>query len=398
MAGLLVLLVAVMPAASASAKVSTSVRMTPIGALLAKLKDPAAISEAGFGYAVSVSGTIAIVGAPAVPEGHGTPPAGAAYIYVKGASGWPNTPTIQLSDPASGGNGDLFGYSVALSGKTAVVAAPGSGMAYIYVKGASGWPTTPTTTLTEPEASGEFGYSVAVQGTTAVVGAPGTRPGGAAYIYVKAASGWPTTPNIKLADPAAKNADAFGYSVAVSGKTAVVGAWGTNSTRGAAYIYVKGASDWPTTPTTTLTDPEASERDEFGVSVAVSAKAAVVGAQGDSLGGAYIYVKGTSGWPTTPTTTLTVPGARAHDLFGGSVSVSGETAVVGAENGGKSRVGAAYIYVNGTSGWPTTPTTALTDPAAKPGSFGFSVAVSGKTSVVGAPAASLAGVAYIYKA
>jgi hypothetical protein len=98
-----------------------------------------------------------------------------------------------------------------VSGTTAIVCAPGAnsfaGTAYIYVKGASGWQTTPTTKLKNPAATADndFGSSLAVSGTTAVVGAPEVRsPGrGVVYIYVKGASGWPTKPTAKLKDPKA---------------------------------------------------------------------------------------------------------------------------------------------------------------------------------------------------
>jgi len=70
------------------------------------------------------------------------------------------------------------------------------------------------------------------------------------------------------------------------------------------------------------------------------------------------------------------------------------------ESGSVKDDGAAYIYVKGASSWPTKPTAALADPAAKKGDdFGNSVAVSGRTAVIGAPyASSAAGVAYIFKA
>src|ERR1700722_3694744 len=125
-----------LPVTSANAAVSTSVRSTPIGALLATLSDPGATGYSYFGVSLAVSGKTAIVGAYG-PNSD----AGAAYIYVKGASGWPTTPTVTLSDPAASG-GDLFGESVAVSGTTAIVGAAGTnsdaGGAYIYVKGASG--------------------------------------------------------------------------------------------------------------------------------------------------------------------------------------------------------------------------------------------------------------------
>jgi hypothetical protein len=326
---------------------------------------------------------------------------------VKGASGWPTTPITTLADPKASAQ-DNFGWSVAVHGTSVVVGAPGTstggaadvGAAYIYVKGTSGWPTTPTVKLSDPAATANdhFGYSVAVHGTSVVVGDP-EDDGGAAYIYVKGASGWPKTPTIKLSNPAS-TFGAFGVSVAVSTKTAVVGAFATNSFRGAAYIYVWGASGWPKTPTTTLTDPKARGDGELGWSVAVHGTSVVVGAPGTSTGGdAYVYVKGASGWPKTPTIKLADPVARMFDLFGSSVSVSGRTVVVGAVDGGKSGTGAAYIYVKGASGWPTTPTTTLTDPSSTGYNFAGSVAAFGGTAIVGATGNDVgAGAAYIYKA
>jgi hypothetical protein len=80
-----------------------------------------------------------------------------------------------------------------------------------------------------------------------------------------------------LSDPAATAGDQFGNPVAVSGATAVIGAHGTSGYGGVAYIYVKGASGWPTKPTATLSDPAATTGDYFGSSVAVSGETAVVG-------------------------------------------------------------------------------------------------------------------------
>ena len=244
---------------------------------------------------------------------------------------------------------------------------------------------------------------MAVSGNTAVVGAASTNHfAGAAYIYVKGASGWPTRPTATLADPAAARTDAFGGSVAVSGNKAVVGAPATTNGAGAAYIYVKGASGWPTTPTAALADPAAHIEDEFGQSVAVSGNTAVVGTSvtNNITGAAYIYVKGTSGWPTRPTATLADPAATRGDLFGFSAALSDNTAVVGAP-GTDGSAGAAYIYVKGTSGWPTRPTATLADPAATGGDkFGWSVGRSsfGGAAIVGAPVTNGgAGATYLLK-
>ena len=404
--GVLVLLVAVVPASSASAAASATVRNTVRGTLLASLTDPAATSDDNFGFRSAVAANTVVVGAPGTSSAEG-----AAYIYEKGASGWPTTPTVTLTDPAATSDDDFgFSVAVAVTGTTVIVGAPGTtdvGTAYIYVKGASGWPSTPTATLTDPAATSgdDFGFSVAVSrlsAMTAVIGAPGTSTNaGAAYIYVNGASGWPTTPTATLSDPAATSQDIFGFSVAISGKNAVVGApFNFSTAEGTTYIYVNGASGWPTTPTATLSDPAATADDHFGYSVGVGNGTVVVGDPGTSsnTGTAYFYVKSASAWPTTPTTTLSDPEATAGDVFGYSVSVSEGTAIVG-DPGTSSNTGTAYFYVKSASAWPTTPTTALTDPAATAGDeFGYSVGVFQKTAVVGAPITNSYGAAYIYKA
>ena len=195
-------------------------------------------------------------------------------------------------------------------------------------------------------ADDSFGSSVAVSEKTVVVGARSADSGtGAVYTYVKGVSGWPKKPAVTLTDPAATFGDEFGSFVAVSGKTVIVGAYGTDSVSGETYIYVEGTSGWPTTPTTKLTDPAATSYDIFGFSVAISDTTAVVGAYGTNTeaGTAYIYVKDASGWPKKPTTALSDPAATAGDDFGSSVAVSGKTGVVGA-SGTNSAAGAAYIY------------------------------------------------------
>jgi hypothetical protein len=292
----------------------------------------------------------------------------------------------------------VFGSSVAVSGTVVMVGAFGGTVttegAFIYAKGTSGWPTKPTVSLKPPSGAQAFGASVAISGTTAVVGAPFTGSlNGSAFIYAKSASGWPTTPTATLTDPPANGNDDFG-AVAISGNVIIVGAPGTNSNAGSAYIYVKRTSGWPLEPTATLKPPSGGD---FGGSVAVSGTAAMVGAPGyiSNVGSAYLYLKGTSGWPTKPTVTLKTPAGAG--LIGASVAISGTTAVVGpAEN--NSNIRQAHLYLKGPSGWPTTPTATLTAPPGA-GSFASSVAISGTTALIGAPDTnSTAGSAYIYRA
>ncbi len=440
----MVVLAADVPAASASSATPSHARSLAQGTQLGAMSDPEATPGDYFGDTVAVAGTIAVVGTPDTNSHTGN-----VYIYVKGSQGaWPTSPSATLDDPQSTA-GDDFGFSVAVAvsgsiGTTVLVGAPGAdsgaGAAYIYVDGTSGWGTAPNTTLPDPEATAgdEFGSSVGLlrwSGTTAVVGASGTRShAGAAYVYDNGPSGWATTPVAAFSDPAATGADEFGSSVAMSAKSALIGAYGTRSSAGAAYIYASGASGWTSTPTATFSDPLATAGDKFGFSVSGDGPAAVIGAPGSlsSAGAAYIYVRPHAGvWPTSPTDTLSDPAATTGDMFGFSVSAQGptmtaidgvdhdagrpgstaaarqsapkvpyapRTAVIGAP-GTSSGAGAAYVYVKRNSAWKSTPVTTLSDPDGTAGdSFGNSVAVFQRNGVAGAyGTGSAAGAAYVYR-
>ena len=138
--------------------------------------------------------------------------------------------------------------------------------------------------------------------------------------------GWPTRPTTTLLDPAATSGDAFGDDVAVAGGIAVIGTEPFNIP-GSAYIYDEAASRWPATPSATLSDPNENgqdNQDNFGAEVSVSGKTVIIGAPGSSEDAAYMYVEFASGWPTTPTMTLAEPAGSCC-----TVAVSGKTALVG---------------------------------------------------------------------
>ncbi len=377
---------------SAAATGSVPATVVPPGTLLASLSDPGGRLGDSFGNAVAVDGNTAVV------AGYATGP-GVVYIYEKGKAGWPTSPNVTLVGPAGA---DLFGNAVAINGNTIVVGAYGTtvgtnfseGAAYIYVKTKSGWPTTPTASLYDPAATtgDTFGSAVAVAPTTdsrtnVIVGASGTYPSpGAAYIYVRRlGQRWPTQPTTTLADPAATAGDYFGGAVAISADTAVVGALNGN----AAYVYArKHLGGWPTKPATTLTDPAASSGDQFGNAVALDGHTLVVGADftNGAQGAAYVYTRGKSGWPSTPTVSLADPLSSTNDEFGVSVAVDGPALVVGSDEA--NATGAAYSYHQGKKGWPTSPTTTINDPgpsSSYPGDrFGSAVGLASNSVVVGA--------------
>jgi hypothetical protein len=205
--------------------------------------------------------------------------------------------------------------------------------------------------------------------------------------------------------------DYVGWSVAVDGGTAVVGAPGTNFDQGAVYIFEKTASGWPQVPTLTLANPSIANPSTanyyFGSSVAIDGSTIVVGASSHPFGpagAAYVYTRaGANGWPATPTVTLNDPAATNHDHFGASVAVDGSTIVVGApyspydNTNFSTGPGEAYVYSAVGNGWPSTPTATLQDPTATPDDqFGASVAVENSVVAVDGGMVNHDAAAYLY--
>ena len=301
---------------------------------------------------------------------------------------------------------DYFGYSLAISGNYAIVGAyqeddaggTGSGKAYIFnvTTGAL------LHTLDNPNPFGSsvndyFGYSVAMSGNYAIVGAryeddSSGNLSGKAYIFNVTTGALLHT--LDNPNPFGSSAsDYFGWSVAISGNYAIVGAYseddsgGTGS--GKAYIFnvATGAL------VHTLDNPNAystSANDNFGVSVAIDGNYAIVGANVESDSGglgsgkAYIFNVTTGALLHT----LDNPNAystSANDRFGDSVGISGNYAIVGARgegDAGGTESGKAYIF-NVTTGVlvhtldnPNAFGTSLND------YFGDSVGISGNYAIV----------------
>jgi hypothetical protein len=382
---------------------------SPIGTLQGSLDDPAGnqLDFHGDSVALSPNGTTLVVGA----NGNNGDGAADAYIYAKGVSGFSEKPTATLAEPF-GNSGSDFGRTVAVAGNTVAVGSPypfggSGGLVYLYVKGPAGWPTTPTVTLTDPgTGSDEFGWSVAVAGNTLVVGAPATDGGaGTEYIYQRTGGIWPTTPTVISPNPDPSVSDAYGSSVGVSGSKVVVGA------EGLAAIEHVPASGFPTTINRILLDPAgatAGESDFFGNTVAITGNTVVVGTQTQGASVAYIYQRGTTKWPTSPTVTLPdPPGGFPQDNFGISISASPGAIVIGDNDSGATGDGQAFIYTAIDGTWLSEPTATLDTPDPSPTAsdqFGQSVAVAAGTVVVGAPGISsdsgaiAAGVAYLFSA
>ena len=338
------------------------------GALVHTLDNPNAYNTSAFDYfgrSVSISGNYAIVGAYGEDNATGST-VGKAYIYDVTTGALVHT----LDNPNAYGTSDSewFGHSVAISDNYAIVGAHfeddasgnNSGKAYIFNV------TTGNLvhTLDNPNAYGTstddiFGYRVAISGNYAIVGAKDEDDAsfvavGKAYIFnVTTGALVHTLDNPNAYDTS--YADFFGSAVAISGDYAIVGASDEDdaggSGSGKAYIFnvTTGAL------VHTLDNPNAystSASDLFGISVAISGNYAIVGAEleddagGTSSGKAYIF-NVTTGSLAYTLDNPNAYGTSASDYFGNAVAISGNCTIVGArleDDAGGTQSGKAYIF------------------------------------------------------
>jgi hypothetical protein len=304
-----------------------------------------------FGYSVAISGDYAIVGASG--DNGGATNAGCAFIFHRtGPESWDNGTRIDPSDPVAH---DFFGDAVAINGDYAVVGCSykadngvNSGVVYIYRRtGANSWTSETKINAPDAEANDRFGFSVAICGDYVIVGAIGEDGGvenpksnvGAVYVFHRTgANEWASVTKLSPADGLSN--DTFGQSVSISGDYVVVGslladAGATNA--GAAYIFHRtDTNTWDAGTKIMPTDSMAN--DLFGSSVSISGDYVAVGSKnkaggdGGSLiwaGAAYVFHRtGTNAW--SEGTKITAPDMDAGDYFGGSVSIRGDVLLVGA--------------------------------------------------------------------
>jgi hypothetical protein len=318
----------------------------------AKLTAEDAAAGDFLGNSVSQGGDTALVGA--YSDADAGENSGSAYVFLRdGAGNWSQQAELTAEDAAAS---DAFGYSVSLSGDTALVGAPGdddagelSGSAYVFVRdGAGNWSQQAKLTAADA-AAGDFGHSVSLSGDTALVGArfddDTVERSGSAYVFLRDGAGnWSQQAKLTAAD--ASRSDFFGDSVSLSGDTALVGALGADE--GAAYVFLRdGAGNW--SQQAKLTAADAAADDFFGESVSLNGDTALVGAlgagAGEGSGAAYVFLRdGAGNWSQQAKLTAAEP--AEFDRFGDSVSLSGDTALVGAseDNGASITEGAAYVF------------------------------------------------------
>jgi hypothetical protein len=345
-----------------------------------------------FGNSVSISGNFAMVGAPYEDEDaldeNTVHNAGSVYIFKRNGYGnWNEIKKIVPSDRAAG---DLFGYSVDISGNYAIVGAAyededtlggntltSAGSAYIFECDEDGtWNEVKKLVAHDRAAYDFFGISVSISGNYAIVGAAyededtlggNTLDGaGSVYIFERNENGnWKEVQKLVASDRAAF--DYFGYSVSISGNYAIAGAiyededpMGENTMdfAGSAYIFERSENgNWDNVQKIVASDRAAD--DNFGNSVDISGNYALVGSYWDDedesgentldmAGSAYVFKRNTHGnWNEVQK--LVASDRFYYGLFGNSVGISGNYAIIG-NNNDEFNNGSAYIFESCTPG------------------------------------------------
>jgi hypothetical protein len=287
---------------------------------------------------------------------------------------------------------DAFGTSLAMDASTLIVGAPGkdtaTGAAYVFVRSGGIWYQQAKLLAPNRQENDWFGAAVGLSGDTAIIGAYGRRSNtGTAYVFVRSGDVWTRQARLRASDGG--RWDAFGSAVAISGSTAVNGAWGWHARAGAAYVFERSGHRWTQQARLKAPGPD------FGRAVAVSGSTVVVGAprRDENMGAAYVFARTGTTWSRQDRLIGSDPGQQ--DVFGASVAISGSTAEVGAPNHDQGR-GAVYLFARSGDAWPQEGELTASDGQVG-AEMGYSVAVDGSATVLGAPGKNIhAGVGYLF--
>jgi hypothetical protein len=294
---------------------------------------------------------------------------------------------------------DAFGFSVAIDGDTALIGAAegsaagtgtdngGAGAVYVFKRLDTGWTEVQKLTADDGADDDEFGYSVALRGSTAIIGAVfNNQHQGAAYVFTRTVDTWMQTQKLVAEDGAVD--DQLGWSVALDGDTVVLGAPGAadggDFATGAAYVFARNGDTFAQTQKLTADDGVGA--DDFGFGVAVHGTTAIVTAA-NALGGqgkAYVFSSGGGTWTQGPT--LLADDGTGTDTFGYAVAYDGTTALFGAPFatvGDNFFQGAAYAFSNAGGTWTQTQKIVAAEGLAFD-TFGSALSMSGSDAVFGA--------------
>lgn len=359
--------------------------------------DGAALEE--FGRAVDLQGGRAVIGS----EFSSADPArrGAAYVFAHDGVSWAEEAKLTSWD--SGVSQQGFGRTVGISGDTVFVGAPraavgsnlGQGAAYFFRRTAQGWAPLQKLSGTDAGAVDEVATSIALDAGRVLLGTPNARVGnnndqGVVYAFSLEDSTW--SERGKLTSGTGAGNAQFGLSVDVDGRIAVVGAgWenvGASQQQGAAYVFTRDGTEWSLA--SRLTAGDGRPLDRFGSAVAIAGNTVVVGAPFAQVGSAptpgavYVFSRSTEGW--TEHAKLVAPGEESPLAFGSALSIDGDALLVGmgSRDLNSEGEGGAFVFRRSGSIWSFEQRLRPVS-GAPPKKFGYSVAIEGNMALVGSP-------------
>ncbi len=304
---------------------------------------------------------------------------------------------------------DHFGISVSVAGDIAVIGAYGdgdrgryTGAAYVFIRVGLKWEQQAKLIATDGVAGDHFGRSVAVDGETIVIGATGFNDRNAVYVFVRSGTLWNLQAKLMAAD--APTYSSFSCSVSLHADTVLVG----DQDREAAYIFTRSGTVWSQQAKITAFDDTLYS--SFGCSVSLNNDTALIGAsqasdnEGQSSGAAYIFTRSGTTWSQQAKLTGMEDPHTIYANFGLSVSLYGDTALVGSPNDGSSidssyRAGSAYIFTRSGTIW-SMQAKLLAEDREDNDSFGYPVAINCDSALIGAMGdddrGSESGAAYLF--
>jgi hypothetical protein len=300
-----------------------------------------------FGESVSLDGDTALIGAYGDDGVKGS-----VYVFTRNNTIWTQQAKLLASD---GAPGNQFGFYVSLDDDTALIGAVAdddlgylSGSAYIFNRTGSTWGEQQKLLASDGTKDDRFGFTVSLQGNTALIGAIFgngiTIDSGAVYVFTCTNSVWTQQQKIYASD--GESWDIFGHSVSLDGNTALIGARFDEAYAGSAYVFTFSGTTWKEQQK--LLPSDSGVDDSFGISVSLDGNTALIGAMDeishDDSGAAYVFTRTGTIW-TQVAKLLPLDGAPG-DWFGGRISLFDDTALIGAawddDNGDRS--GSAYVF------------------------------------------------------
>ncbi|MCI5132527.1 MAG: hypothetical protein D3904_13690 [Candidatus Electrothrix sp. EH2] len=306
--------------------------------------------------------------------------------------------TVQKLLAPDGADRDYFSDSVAVSDDTAVIGAFGdddvTGSVYVFTYTSSGWNLQQKLIADDKTVGDFFGCSVAIYGDTIIIGSRHNDSyEGAAYVFTRTGSVWSQKQKLQAPDRASNDYnDNFGSTVSIYGDTAVIGATGMSNSNGAAYVFTRTGGVW--SPQQKLTADDGAAGDFFGQAVAIYDDTVVVGVMHDDSekGATYVFTRIGSVWSQKQK--LIADDGAAGDYFGCSVSMDGDTLLIGAYCNNNYK-GSVYVFIRTGGVWSQQQKLIAGDGCSDDW-FGCSVALHGDTSIIGAYNDDNVGSAYIF--